>query len=67
MIDLEEWTTFLTRYGVGIKQENGDVPGDPVMRLCLKKGAPKVTGYNDFYIDVEFDENGRFVQIGAWE
>jgi hypothetical protein len=65
--ELDRWKLFLADFGIEYREELGDQPGDPVMRLCMEKGMRKVTGYNGFMTDIEFDADGRFTQIGAWE
>jgi hypothetical protein len=62
--DLEDWRAFLTRFGVGFKEEPGR---GPEMHLTLTSGATRVTGYNGFFTSIEFDAEGAFIQLGAWE
>jgi hypothetical protein len=65
--DLDRWKLFLADFGIEYREEHGDQPGDPVMRLCMEKGMRKVAGYSGFVTDIEFDADGKFIQLGAWE
>lgn len=60
MTDKDKLKALLTVFGVGFT-ENGD--GD----ITCEHGDDKVGGYVCFYVDFEFDKNGKFVTMGAWE
>lgn len=63
--DADRWRQFLTSFGIEFREEkNGQEPG---CTLVMEEGKQKISGYQGFYVDVEFDMDGRFVQIGAWE
>lgn len=70
MTDLERWREFLTSFGI-VFEENGGVSdknGGLATELDIRDdGGEKNTGYIGFYTSVEFDEDRKFVQIGAWE
>lgn len=68
MTDLRKLTQLLDEFGVGYQvfdQGNGHA-ANPIEVRC-SQGATKVSGYREFETSFEFDENEKFVQMGAWE
>ena len=57
--DREKVTDLLAELGVEFIKRNNDI-------YCEESSA-KVTGYCGFFVTFEFDSNGHFTQIGAWE
>jgi hypothetical protein len=62
--DLEDWRAFLSRFEVGFKEELGHAPET---HLTMTGGATRVTGFNGLFTSIEFDAEGTFIQLGAWE
>jgi len=63
--DKENWVNLLEEMGIEFSDSVDD--RDAHMILRLQQGANLVGGYLWFFINIEFDENGKFVIIGAWE
>lgn len=59
MTDKEKLIALLTEFGVEIEIRSDHI-------IC-RDGAAKVEGYCMFFTDFEFDANGKFVKMGAWE
>jgi hypothetical protein len=59
MTDKEKLVALFTEFGI----EHGNDRKD----IVLDEGARKVTGYSSFYARFEFDEDGKFQQVGVWE
>lgn len=66
--DLDAWRAFLSRFEIEFTEETkGQYDSGATVRLRMEEGSKKVGGYMHFYSDVEFDAEGRFMSIGAWE
>lgn len=59
MSDLEEFIALFDRLGVEYQKYEGDL-------LC-KGGDRKVEGYSWFFTKFEFNELGKFIQMGAYD
>ena len=59
MTDKQKLIELLFSFGVAYKSDGNDI-------VC-HEGDEKVTGYGCFYTRFEFDENGKFIKLGAWE
>lgn len=65
MTDFEKLKGLLTSFGVEFTVEYyEDKKGATI--IC-NQGGRKVSGYNQFFTDFEFDSKGTFIQMGAWE
>ncbi len=64
MSDIEKLMELFTEFGIefttGVTHEGYD-------RILCSEGKAKIDGYNGFYTTFEFDENGKFKEMGAWE
>lgn len=65
MTDLEKLKALLTEWGVNFSQHS-DSSGIEVM-VAQETGGPKVGGYNCFFTTFDFDNDGTFKTMGAWE
>ena len=67
MTDYEKVKALLTDFGVGFedRQPCTDTGGCP--HIICREGDAKVAGHTMFFIDFEFDKNGKFLKVGAWE
>lgn len=69
MTDVEKLIELLSSFGVEFSRDDmaradtGKI-SDVVTLYC---GSEKVGGYCGFFTEFEFDENGTFVTVGAWE
>lgn len=61
MTDKEKLGALLTEFGVGW------VHSRALDKICCYHGMPKITGYSGFETIFEFDDDGKFLQMGAWE
>ncbi len=61
--DKEKLEELLTEFGVGFNQE----PSKHRFVISCEAGNNKIGGYCGFYTDFEFDLNGKFVSMGAYE
>ena len=59
MTDKEKLVTLLTEFGVGFREVGGDI-------MCCQ-GDAGIDGYSSFFTNFEFDDAGKFTQMGAWE
>ena len=59
MTDKEKLIQMLTDLGVGYEDDGRDV-------VC-QAGNEKVVGYPEFYTVFSFDDQGRFINMGAFE
>lgn len=50
---------LLTEFGVGFDREGNNI----ICRDCQQK----IGGYSGFFTTFEFDTDGEFVKLGAWE
>jgi len=64
MTDFEKLKGLLDEFGVEFSVERDE--HDDVF-VCCKEGSKKVSGFSLFYTDFEFDEQGKFVKMGAWK
>lgn len=61
MTDKEKLTALLTEFGVEwCEKEYG-------IKCGGYKEYDKITGYHGYYTLFEFDKDGKFEQMGAWE
>jgi hypothetical protein len=72
MTDLEKLKALLTSWGVPFNRE-GPSEADTTSFLIVGSESeyyhthPKITGYPGFYTSYTFDNEGKFVKMGAWE
>ena len=69
MNDKEKLEKLLTEFGVEFtdgKKYYADSKERGNLVSCMA-GDKKVEGYCMFFTDFEFDEDGKFIQMGAWE
>lgn len=70
MTDLEKLKELLTGFGVEFEELKGKQlyrkPKGYVYIRC-HEGNEKVSGYCMFFTNFEFDDQGNFVEMGAWE
>lgn len=73
MKSIDDVTKFLDALGVGYTVEPSNAKGSATRVRC-GVGAygsdtqhAKVGGYTGFYTAFEFDVDGTFIEIGAWE
>lgn len=59
MTDKDKLIILLKAFKIGFK-DNGKI-------IRCEEGMDKVEGYSMFWTDFEFDESGKFIQMGAWE
>lgn len=59
MTDKEKLEKLLTEFKVGFTEEAGAI-------VC-EEGNENIGGYNGFMTTFEFDQEGTFIQMGAWE
>jgi hypothetical protein len=65
MTDQEKMTSLLTEFGVPFEVETeGDIT---VVTVDERSSHPKVGGYGGFYTCFHFDQDGKFIRMGAWE
>lgn len=64
MSDLEKLKALLTEFGVGFECCVSST-GFPYISCC--EGSAKVSGYHLFRTEFDFDKDGKFVEMGAWE
>ena len=66
MTDREKLIALLAEFGVGFEQ--GGVPGiRGNNNVICREGRAKIDGYSMFCTIFEFDEQGQFIKMGAWE
>lgn len=58
--DKEKLIELLTEFGVGFELEENN-------RVVCTQGKDKVDGYHLFYTTFDFDKDGKFTEMGAWE
>jgi proteasome assembly chaperone (PAC2) family protein len=61
LTDKEKLVALLTEFGVQFEDDTQHG------KIVCTSGSTKVSGYNGFYTDFAFDENGKFIELGAWE
>lgn len=59
MTDKEKLIFLLKEFGIGFDDVCNDV--------TCEQGMNKVSGYSCFFTRFEFDTNGKFIEMGAWE
>lgn len=59
MTDKEKLESLLAEFGVGFEQENNEI-------IC-REGRTMVAGYCMFFTLFDFNEDGSFKEMGAWE
>ena len=81
MNDYEQLKDLLTRFGVGFDEgkykaakRDGFLDSTGIFKddmchyiFCTAEEHDKVTGYFDFFTRFEFNSDGSFVRMGAWE
>lgn len=56
MSDKEKLSKLLTDFGIGFDEDAN--------YICLEVGKAKTTGCGGFLTEFDFDENGKFVDVG---
>jgi hypothetical protein len=64
MADIEKLMALFTEFGIGFTAELASNGTDVIM---CQEGKSKIEGYPMFYTEFQFDENGKFVEMGAYE
>ena len=64
MTDYDKVKALFTELGIGFTEHDEK---DNVKVICCEAGSDKVIGYSGFFTDFEFDEDGKFIQMGVWE
>jgi len=67
MSDLEDLKALLTRFGVGFTESKHREKKKDIYQVICEQGADKVGGYMCFVTVFEFDAEGKFIEMGAWE
>lgn len=57
--DKEKLTALFDELSIGYTVEDKDI-------VCME-GDANIDGYGNFYTRFEFDDEGKFIQMGAWE
>jgi len=69
--DQDKLKALLGEWGVPYSEEDdaGDMPGKAVTvgGWGAVADSPKIDGYSGFYTRFEFEEDGSFRLMGAWE
>ena len=65
MTDKEKLEKLLTEFGVEYREKSGEMVDIDIIQC--KEGCKKVGGYIDFYTSFEFNIDGSFKEMGAWE
>lgn len=60
MKDIDKLTALLDEFGVGWEFADDE-------RIVCCEGLEKITGYNGFYTTFDFDVDGKFICMGAYE
>jgi hypothetical protein len=63
MTEYEKLKKLLDEFGVGYEE----LEYDNKKTIQTNQGQNKVTGYNGFYTEFIFTEEGKFIEMGAWE
>ena len=69
MTDLDKVKALFDELGIGYTHE---LTANPEYSPCaqwleLYEGDAKIGGYSCFFTTFEFDRNGNFIKVGAWE
>lgn len=64
--DIDKLKALLTEFSVGFEIERGDTVTDITGIIC-RQGAAKVGGYDHFLTSFDFDKDGNFLTMGAFE
>lgn len=70
LTDFEGTKQFFDSLGILYSQENNTITFGKDTHGEEYDGYPscdKIDGYNGFYTSFEFDEDGKFLSVGAWE
>lgn len=70
MTDLEKLKALLREWEVpfGEVHEEAWCEDPEMLAVYVGEGdSPKISGYGGFYTRFEFDLEGKFIKIGAWE
>lgn len=68
MTDYEKLKQLFTEFGIAFREDWDESGSDNPNTISLvADDSDKVCGYSYFYSTYEFDENGKFVQVGIWE
>lgn len=69
MTDFEKLTSLLAEFGVGydVKENSAKGKVDGSKHVVCEKGNEKIGGYIGFITFFDFDCNGKFIRMGAWE
>lgn len=61
MTDRDKLINLLSEFGVGFEAHETNK-----YILCMQ-GKEKIDGYLSFYTVFDFDEDGKFINMGAWK
>ena len=61
--DYEKLKALFDEFGIGYDEMSTGKLG----YLRCKEGGEKIEGYVEFYTDFDFDKDGNFLTMGAWE
>ena len=67
MSDKDRLTALLRDFGVGFREEETESKGEKIIQVTCEQGASRVGGYGGFVTAFEFDRDGTFKSMGAWE
>ncbi len=68
MTDLEKMETLLREFGVGYQRfEKIEGKKGRIVQLLCREGNEKIGGYSFFCTTFDFDQDGKFEEMGAWE
>ena len=62
--DKEKLKKLFDEFGIGYTVDNDNFTENSI--VC-EEGNSKINGYSRFFTIFEFDENNKFVEMGAWE
>lgn len=66
--DFNKTKQLLDSFGILYSIDNSDITfGLPDSVRDKFPKCDKIKGYDGFYTKFEFDENGKFICVGAWE
>lgn len=72
MTDLEKFMELFSGLGIGKEDMEFETARDnrgEIIRINMAADSKnvKIVGYSGFFITVDFDSRGKFINIGAWE